>query len=63
MLVKGPLEIPTVMGGNKPMPEVYPDSKVNGVNMGAIWGRQDPAGSHAGPMNPAIWVATLTQTA
>ena len=24
--------------------------------MGPIWGRQDPGGSHVGPMNFAIWV-------
>ena len=34
----------------------YPDSKVHGTNMGPIWGRQDPGGSHVGPMNFAIWV-------
>ena len=28
-----------------------PDSKVHGANMGPIWGRQDPGGPHAGPMN------------
>ena len=33
-----------------------PDSKVHGVNMGPIWGRQDPGGPHVGPMNFAIWV-------
>ena len=27
----------------------YPDSKVNGANMGLIWGRQDPGGSHVAP--------------
>ena len=26
-----------------------PDSKVHGTNMGPIWGRQDPGGSHVGP--------------
>ena len=31
------------------------DSKVPGVNMGPIWGRQDPGGPHVGPMNLAIW--------
>ena len=31
-----------------------PDSKVRGVNMGPIWGRQDPGGPHVGPMNFAI---------
>ena len=35
----------------------YPDSKVHGANMGHIWGRQDPGGSHVVPMNLAIWVA------
>ena len=34
----------------------YPDSKVHGANMGPIWGRQDPGGPHAGPMNFVIWV-------
>ena len=33
-----------------------PDSKVHGANMGPIWGRQDPDGPHAGPMNFVIWV-------
>ena len=32
-----------------------PDSKVHGANMGPIWGRQDPGGSHVGPMNFVIW--------
>ena len=27
----------------------YPDSKVNGANMGPIWGRQEPGGPHVGP--------------
>ena len=31
------------------------DSKVHGVKMGSIWGRQDPGGPHVGPMNFAIW--------
>ena len=35
---------------------VCPDSKVHGANMGPIWGRQDPGGTHVGPMNFAIWV-------
>ena len=33
-----------------------PDSKVYGANMGPIWGRKDPGGTHIGPMNFAIWV-------
>ena len=32
-----------------------PDSKIHGANIGPIWGRQDPGGSHVGPMNLAIW--------
>ena len=36
-----------------------PDSKVDGANMGPIWGRQDPGGPHFGPMNFAIWVVIL----
>ena len=31
-----------------------PDSKVNGAYMGPTWGRQDPGGSHVGPLNLAI---------
>ena len=34
-----------------------PNSKVHGVNMDPIWGRQDPRGSHVWPMNLAIWFA------
>ena len=33
-----------------------PDNKVHGTNMWPIWGRQDPGGPHAGPMNFAIWI-------
>ena len=39
--------------------DIYPDSKVHGANMGPIWGRQDPGGSHVGPMNFAIWVLLI----
>ena len=35
----------------------YPDSKVYGTNMGPTWGRQDPGGSHVGPMILATLVA------
>ena len=38
----------------------FPDSKVHGANMGPIWGRQDPGGSHVGPMNFTIWVVNWT---
>ena len=38
--------------------DVSPDSKVDGANMGAIWGRGDPGGPHVGPMNFAIWDCT-----
>ena len=37
----------------------FPDSKIRGANMGPIWVRQDPGGSHVGPMNFAIWELTL----
>ena len=33
-----------------------PESKVHGVNMEPIWGRQDPGGPHVGPMYFAIWI-------
>ena len=32
-----------------------PDNKVQGANMGPIWGRQVPGGPHVGPMSFAIW--------
>ena len=35
---------------------IYSDSKVDGTNMGPIWGRLDPGGPHVGPMNFAIWI-------
>ena len=38
------------------MSDSHPDSKVNGANMGPIWGQQDPGGPHVSPMNFAIWV-------
>ena len=31
--------------------DLIPDSKVDGANMGPVWGRQDPGGPHVGPMN------------
>ena len=37
------------------LPVQNPGSKVHGANMGLIWGRQDPGGTHVGPMNIAIW--------
>ena len=36
-----------------------PYSKVRGINMGPIWGWQDPDGTHVGPMNFAIWGSSL----
>ena len=39
----------------EPPPPPPPDSKVHGVNMGPIWGRQNSGGPHVGPMNFAIW--------
>ena len=41
--------------GSKGSVQHNPDNKVNGTNMGPIWGRQDPGGPHVGPMNFAIW--------
>ena len=35
--------------------QANPDSNVHGANMGPSWGRQDPGGSHVGPLNFAIW--------
>ena len=35
--------------------QTIPYSKVNGANIGLIWGRQDPDGPHVGPINFAIW--------
>ena len=37
----------------------FPDSKVDGANMGPIWGRQDPGGPHVGPINFALWVTCI----
>ena len=37
----------------------FPDNNVHGAKMGPIWGRQDPGGPHAGPMNFAIWVGMM----
>ena len=34
---------------------INPESKVHETNMGPIWGRQDPGGSHVGPMNFAVF--------
>ena len=34
-----------------------PDSKVYGANMGPIWGRQDPGGTHVGPIKFDIWAS------
>ena len=34
---------------------MIPGSQVHGANMGPIWCRQDPGGTHVGPMNFAIW--------
>ena len=37
---------------------IYPDSWVQGANIGLIWCRQDTGGPHVGPMNFAIWVVS-----
>ena len=36
--------------------KTFPDSKVHGVNMRPIWGRQDPGVPHVGPINFVILV-------
>ena len=41
----------------------FPESKVDGANMGPIWGRQDLGGPHVSPMNFVIWVNPLTYDA
>ena len=38
---------------------MMPDSKVHRVNIGPIWGRQDPGGPQVGPMNFIIWDVSL----
>ena len=44
-----------------PCPDLaYPNSNIHGANMGPTWGRQDPGGSHVGPMNVAIWVVSIS---
>ena len=45
-----------IMYDNDVQQTIVPDSKVHGVHMGLIWGRQDPGGPHFGPMNFVIWV-------
>ena len=37
----------------------YPHSKVHGANMGPIWGRQDPGGTHVGTVSFFTWVSFL----
>ena len=32
-----------------------PDCKLHGAHLGPTWGRQDPGGSHIGPLKLAIW--------
>ena len=41
---------------NRNMLDKRPDIKLHGANIGPIWDRQDPGGSHVGPMNFAVWV-------
>ena len=50
--------------GNKALRESaynVPDRQINVVNMGPIWGQQDPGGPHVGPTNLAIWVMISTE--
>ena len=37
-----------------------PIARLMGANIGSIWGRQDPGGSHVGPMNFAIWEVLIS---
>ena len=46
---------PSYLYNENPYTSKIPDSKVHGANMGPIWGRQDPGGTHVGPVNFAIW--------
>ena len=39
-----------------PVPDVYPDYKFHGANMGPTWILSAPDGPHVGPMHLAIWV-------
>ena len=58
---KGETVVRWCMNGNHYTGKIAsPDSKVHGVNMGPIWGRQDPAGPHVGPMDFVIWFYILT---
>ena len=41
--------------------DTIPYNQVHGVNMGPIWGRQNPDGPHVGPMNFAIWEWSFVQ--
>ena len=50
---------PVICLYSRRVPRYCPDSKFHGANMGPIWGRQDPGGPHAGPMNFAIWVCEV----
>ena len=45
------------VGYSEKWPKPFTDSKIHGVNMGPIWGRQVPGGPHVSPMNLAIRVA------
>ena len=40
----------------------YPNSKVQGANMGPIWGRQGPDVPHVGSMKFAIWAVFLNKS-
>ena len=55
-LIHAPISVEVFSRKGAQMIWCYPDSKVNGANVGPIWGRQAPGGPHVGPMNLAFWV-------
>ena len=42
-------------------PPPPPTARFNGVNIGPIWGREDPGGPHVGSMNFAIWACPCSR--
>ena len=56
--------VPWLMGGTKVIivKVILLDSKVQGANMGPIWGWQDPGGPNVVPMNFAIWELNISES-
>ena len=48
------------MPGTSTRCNMFPDSKVDGTNMGPTWVLSAPDGSHVGPMHLAIRVGTYS---